>query len=378
MKLLLVAPLPPPVGGIQSVSVNLIRYVESHYAQARLQVYNTSHQLRKITSESLATRLYTGITNSLRTYYDVLKIMRNDMPDVIHLASSSSLALIKDLLIVKAGKKAKIPVVLHWHFGRIPTLYQRKNWEWKLLMKVIRQSAGSVVIDGQSYQVLKENRLTNIVYVPNPLSEDVEQKSRALLATPPFRMKKRVLYVGHLLRKKGVHDLVQACAGNDELVELVLIGPYEQSVRAELEALAGVRDEGKWLTLTGPLPREEVLEYMSRFEVLALPSYTEGFPMVVLEAMAMGCAIVATHVGAIPEMLDIGRPQACGICVAPGDVDGLRKALSELILNSGLCAKYGHRAALRVLERYTMEKIFVKYSRVWEKAMRKDGSSYEK
>ena len=59
-----------------------------------------------------------------------------------------------------------------------------------------------------------------------------------------------------------------------------------------------------------------VIRHIAKADLLVLPSYTEGAPMVVLEAMACGRAILATSVGAVPEMFDIGGPEECGVCIA--------------------------------------------------------------
>ncbi|MEL7587624.1 MAG: glycosyltransferase family 4 protein [Prolixibacteraceae bacterium] len=369
MKLLLVAPLPPPVGGIQSVTVNMINYVEANQTDARLTVYNTSHRLRPITSESKLMRLYTGISNSLKTYFDVGRIMKRDMPDLVHLASSSSLALIKDLLIIRAGKRRNVPVVVHWHFGRIPALRARKNWEWKMLMRVIRQSSRSVVIDDPSYGALIDEGCANVSCVPNPLSQEVERRARELQQEKPGRRKGGVLYVGHVLRKKGVYELVEACTATSLVEELVLIGPYEEQVRNELAKIAGARDNGRWLVFKGQQGQDQVLAHMARFPVLALPSHTEGFPMVVLEAMAMGCAVVATDVGAIPDMLAVNTETPCGICVPVKDPATLGEAVVSLMSGTGKRELFSARATERVLEQYTMQKVFAAYTRVWNQVV---------
>lgn len=113
MKVLLIAPAPPPAGGIQSVTENMVNYLKSCSNGTVLRLYNTTHQYRRMTSQSLFVRLYTGVINSLKTYLKVAEIIKKDVPDIIHLASSSSLALFKDLLIVKTACRSKIPVVLH-------------------------------------------------------------------------------------------------------------------------------------------------------------------------------------------------------------------------------------------------------------------------
>lgn len=369
MKVLLIAPAPPPAGGIQSVTENLIKYMQNSQNGTSLILCNTTHKTRPMTSEALFVRVFTGIMNSLSTCFKVLKIIKKDRPEIIHLASSSSLALIKDWLIVNSASHYKIPVVTHWHFGRIPSLKVKNNWEWRLLNYLVHKSSKSIVIDQKSYDALKDEIPDKVVYVPNPLGMDVEQKAKELFAKPLQKKPGRVIFVGHIIREKGVFELIEACLPISEVKELVLIGPCEESVKKEIVKTAQRRNDNNWLMLTGEITSRLVTDLMRDTYLLCLPSYTEGFPMVILEAMAMGCAIVTTDVGAIPEMLAINSKMPCGICVPTQNVEKLREAISSVIGNLNELEVLGNRASKRVLETYTIEKVYKQYEELWNNAL---------
>jgi glycosyltransferase involved in cell wall biosynthesis len=369
MKVLLVAPAPPPAGGIESVTQNLVNFFQTSRNGDQLLLYNTSHPHRPVTSESLFTRWYTGIIDSCKTYLSVVSIIKKSKPDIVHLASSSSLSLFKDILIVKAANRLKTPILLHWHFGRIPLLSKQRNWEWKLLMSVIQKCTLSVTIDNRSYSALFEAGLSNIVNIPNPLPHDVEQKVLELSKNTNQRPKDRLIYVGHIIKSKGVIELVEACLEVTSVNELILIGPYEEKVKNVLIRIARQKKEGRWLKFTGELNINQVLEYMSRSPALVLPSYTEGFPMVIIEAMAMGCAIIASDVGAIPEILATGTKTPCGVCVPPQNIEKLREAIFQVFENHNKCATYGKRGMDRVLTAYTMKQVFKLYRMAWGNAI---------
>lgn len=369
MRVFLIAPMPPPAGGIQSVTENLLGYIKSNPNGINLIHYDNAHRFRMSTSEAVFIRLITGITNSIKTYYDALSVMKSDKPDVIQLDSSSSLALIKDYLIVKAAKRHNIPIVMHWHFGRIPDLNKKKNWEWKILHYVIQNSAVSIVIDNRSFDTLLDEGFTNVVNIPNPLPHDVEIKAKKLIQKSGRRINSRIIFVGHIIKSKGVFELVKACTQIPQIHELVFIGSYEESVKKELIHIALSAKKGLRLNFTGQLKIDRVLEFMCTSQILALPSYTEGFPMVIIEAMAMGCAIVATDVGALPEILAIRTQTPCGICVPPRNVERLRDAISKLTNNQNELEMLGKRGVERVLNSYTMEKIFTQYMTVWKAAL---------
>ncbi|MBI9063783.1 MAG: glycosyltransferase family 4 protein [Marinilabiliaceae bacterium] len=370
MRVLFIAPAPPPVGGIESVTDNLVNYLKLNKNGTDLILFNTSHRYRPVTSKSLLIRLYSGVFNSLKTYFKVLSFIKKDKPDIIHLASSASLALFKDLLIVIAANRSRIPIVLHWHFGRIPFLQKKRNWEWRVIRIVICKSTRSIVIDSKSYAILVNEGFSNIVNIPNPLALDIEDKTRELLAKSSQRVQGRLIYVGHIIKDKGVFELVEACSQTPMIKEVILIGPYEKDVKDDLLKIAKERFATNWLKFTGGLEINQVLEYMKHSPVLVLPSYTEGFPMVILEAMAMGCAIIATDVGAIPEMLGINTTTPCGICIPPQNVEKLRDAILNLTENQYELERFGSKGMKRVLNYYTMEKVFMQYKMIWKSAIK--------
>lgn len=139
-----------------------------------------------------------------------------------------------------------------------------------------------------------------------------------------------ILFVGHLIETKGVFELLEAfrrLAQQRTKLELVLIGEGSQSVllrqMAEESRLVGrIRFEGG-------RPASQVARWMAASDLLCLPSHTEGYPNVIVEALSSGRPVVAANVGGIPELIDGG----CGEMVEPKNVDSLVGGL-EKVLNS--------------------------------------------
>lgn len=136
-----------------------------------------------------------------------------------------------------------------------------------------------------------------------------------------------VLYVGRLVAEKGLRELLTAAAElarNDAGLVLALVG--DGPLRAELEAMARSMP-GLALRFAGAQPPAAVARWMSAADVVTLPSYSEGHPNVLVEALACGRPAVATTVGGIPEVIDA----ASGVLVPPRDTDALARGLGEAL-----------------------------------------------
>jgi glycosyltransferase involved in cell wall biosynthesis len=105
--------------------------------------------------------------------------------------------------------------------------------------------------------------------------------------------------------------------------ELVLVG--DGPLQAEFSAIAAVATNG--VRLTGALSAPNVAQWMSASNLVTLPSYSEGHPNVLVEALACGRPVVATPVGGIPEVVD----QSCSVLVAPRDSAALANALAAVL-----------------------------------------------
>jgi glycosyltransferase involved in cell wall biosynthesis len=150
-----------------------------------------------------------------------------------------------------------------------------------------------------------------------------------------------VAFVGRLSPEKGPALLLQALAGLDCVGLVVGDGP----LRVALEEEAA----GRPVRFLGFV--EDVRAVLAAADLLCLPSLTEGLPLAALEAMAAGCPVVASAVGALPEVLADGA----GVLVPPGDAEALRGALRHLASAPGEREKIVRTARARVEGRFSAE-----------------------
>jgi len=142
-----------------------------------------------------------------------------------------------------------------------------------------------------------------------------------------------ILYVGNLKHDKGVIELLQGFSqiiNEQPLLTLVFAGAGAGNEKSRLLALAKQLDMSEKVTFLGTVAHEKLPKLIANAKVLALPSYNEGVPNVVLEAMACGTPVLATKVGGIPEVIN---EEICGQLIQPRSdnevAQGLRVVLAK-------------------------------------------------
>lgn len=155
-----------------------------------------------------------------------------------------------------------------------------------------------------------------------------------------------VTCVGRLVPEKGQALLIEAVArlkdaGND--VKLVLVGDGPDRRTLESEATKWGLDND--VSFLGAVAPSEVAQVLRDTGVFCLPSFAEGVPIVLMEAMAMELPAISSRVMGIPELIDDG---VSGRLVRPGSIDDLVEALSELLSDPDLRRRLGHAARARV------------------------------
>ena len=141
--------------------------------------------------------------------------------------------------------------------------------------------------------------------------------------------RKYILFVGRLIYDKGIYELAEAfipIAKRHSDVDLILIG--EEIEKQNLSDIFNRYGISKRVIFRGIVPYREVASYMKVSDLLVLPSWAEGLPNVVLEAMAIGLPVVATDVGGIPEVLE---NEVTGLSLPAKDIEKLTEAMIRML-----------------------------------------------
>ncbi len=348
--------MPPPYGGVANWVLLLQKY-ESQHPDLRIDYVNTAPSWRAVDDLAAWKRVVGGGLQLARDYLHILRIFR-DRPDVVHLNTSASYGVVRDIAVLWTARCRKIPTVYHLRFGRVAQIAQQNRLEWRVFRRALRLSTVVIALDqGTADTVQKQVPDTQVVRIPNAF----DPGDLPVVLEP--QISSTVLFLGWVIPTKGVTELVDAWAELDSSGwRCVIAGPGSQEYREDLLHRFAPRN----LEFLGEQPHEAALALLAASAISVLPSYSEGFPNSVLEAMALGKAIVATEVGAIPEMLS----GDCGLLVPPQDSESLRLALEELMADEALRQEMGLRAQARASEEYGMDTVFRKLVQTWIGAAR--------
>lgn len=356
MRIALVCPTPPPYGGITNWSKMLIAYLD-RLDKDELDVINISQKTRSADGRTLFDRVFGGINIAARALRELKRLLNVKNFDVVHVTTSGGLGLFRDIAVMGVARRAGIPVAYHIHYGRVPSTLASGNVEATLLRAALKRCSVAIAIDRATENAIRETHLCEVACIGNPVNI---AELESLHVNGASEDSKTVVYLGWLIEEKGIRELVEGWSiVSMKMPEwrLKLIGPYDTSA---ISSLVGGECNGS-VTLLGELSHSEAMRELQKASMLVLPSYSEGFPNVVLEAMAYGKPVLATNVGALPDILSDGR----GILIEPRSSEQVAQGLGKLMADSNLRASMGALSADYVKDNFDIETVAEQYRELW-------------
>jgi glycosyltransferase involved in cell wall biosynthesis len=280
----------------------------------------------------------------------------------VHVNMGERMSLFRKSSVVAMCRLLGIPVVLHLHAQMRP-FYEVLPPLLKRLTRWVFSLPASVVVIGRAARTFVTRELgvpaQRVEVVINGVPEPVQPRRSF---EPGGRQ--RVLFVGRLCEAKGIPDLLAALArpGFDTgRLEVTLAGGGDvarYSAQAKALGIDGfVRFEG-WCD------QDKVARLMAAADVLVLPSHDEVLPLVVLEALAHGVAVVCTPIGEIPSVLSDG---VNAYFVMPRDVPGLAEALQHVLGSPALLEKLGRNGRALYEQQLSLARFCANVARIHQR-----------
>jgi glycosyltransferase involved in cell wall biosynthesis len=264
-------------------------------------------------------------------------------PHIIHLHTSQGIAWLKDTFFVVISKAFHIRVILHMHGGNFDTIYSENPRMIQSYTRMILSLADGVISVSQEWRL----RLAKLLQVNRIFTFMNCVDIRAFPSNGACKSghEINIIFLGRIGPLKGSFDLIEAVhclqPGRFE-PHLWLVGPEERDgdFRSAQQLLES-HHLAKTCEVLGPIHREKVLQLLQEASIFVLPSYYEGLPMALLEALAAGLPVIATSVGGIPEVVQDGYN---GFLIPPGNIQTLTDALAKLVGDSDLRKIMGRRS----------------------------------
>ncbi len=363
------------LGGAQKFLSNLVSHLDKNVYEFLVAVGSTGNGdfLRVLKAEGIPCQTLKFLKreptiNDIRAVFEVRSLIKNYRPDVLFLNSS------------KAGFIGSLASVFPTRINAIKVVYRIGGWsfndpwpKWKKLFWIVLEWISArwkdVIIVNNQRDMEKAKKLKirprgQTVLIHNGIEtykldllqrEEAREKLFEKAAKYSGRnvlAKNIVGTIANFYPTKGLEYLIGAAdyfKGNDDLV-FFIIGDGE--LRPELEKMIRERGLENKVFLLGQIP--DAYRFLPGLDIFVLPSVKEGFPWALIEAMSAKLPVIATDVGAIPEIIDDHKN---GLLVKPKDPAGLADRIKEILENDRLKNELGIQAHQTVLFKFELDKM---------------------
>lgn len=252
--------------------------------------------------------------------YRVICFKFNGLENIFHLHLSSRTSTRRKVLIILLIRLLKMKYFIHLHGAEyVNYFYNEEHTFIKKLIKYSFNNAEKVIVLSNSWKCWVDDTFNNCnsVVVHNGVTSMYRDRKS--------KRAKSILYLGEVCERKGFGDLLVAFEGvrknsPDAVLNVVGGGDIDYYTKSDSYSFENVNFCG-WKC------KDEIATYYNNNQIYCLPSYNEGLPMTILEAMSAGMVIISTPVGGIPEAIS---DKQTGLLINPGDISGLEAAITDI------------------------------------------------
>jgi glycosyltransferase involved in cell wall biosynthesis len=305
-----------------------------------------------------------GIKNTVASLVSWFK------PDIIH----SHTATPDGYIGLRLKKKYKLPLVVSLRGSDVNVYPYGDDLTFHLTKKVITESskitAVSHALKKQAMKVSGARKDIDVVYTGCDLKRFCFNKEARMSVRKRLGIAEGssvLIFVGQLQRTKGIYELIEAFKlVHDNYPELHLICVGNGIDAKPITAIVENTGIKKYVHLVGHRPPNEIPNWLSASDILVLPSWYEGLPNVVVEAMACSRPVIATCVGGVPEAVEDGKN---GILIKRGDIKALAIAIEDLVGDPERCTDMGNVGRLITEKKFTWEKNAAEMAKIYYRAL---------
>lgn len=286
---------------------------------------------------------WTKLVCAVKAYFRFL--IKLPKYDIVHVNMASDASYYRKSVFIRTAGIYHKKIVIHQHGGSFMEFYEKDLSDaGRRGVKKLFSMGDAFLVLGTAWKdffgtIIERDRIT---VFPNAIQLPVLKKKQYGVH--------KILFLGRMCREKGIGELLSVMPKIKEKypdVHLYLGGIWEdQELQAEAAALKDYVTDLGWI---GGAAKQNFLQ---ECDIFVMPSYFEGQPVSILEAMANACGIVASDTGGIPDMIVDGQT---GLLVPPKDAKTLEEKLLTILADPDFCRRLGENARRKAAAEYSME-----------------------
>jgi glycosyltransferase involved in cell wall biosynthesis len=327
MKILLLGPCLSQQGGVANYEKLYLQYAPE---QVEISHITTHKEVSKIAK----------ITIFLTAICKLIGILLTQSVDLIQIEISQRGSAFRQAIMTFIAWIFRKPIIIHAHGSQFHEFYTGlPQWIQKLLTWVFGKCQRFIVLS-KSWQEFYTNTFglkpEQVVVLYNPVIIPAEVPKRS------DSQKVKFLFLGRIGERKGAFDLIKAFSllpdEHKKKSTLIMAGDGDLEAARNLVKTLNLED---YIQLPGWIDADQRDILLAQANVFILPSYNEGLPLAMLEAMAWELPVIVTPVGGISEIVTDAEN---GVIIKPGDIEQLSHGMSSLIKNEKLRLDLGTKA----------------------------------
>lgn len=294
---------------------------------------------------------FTKLMKGICGYFYFAKVLLIDKPRLIHIHSSFGPSFYRKMPFIYMASLVHKPIINHIHGADFDEFYVSASEKKKEQIKKVYNKCTRLIALSDEWK----EKLSNIV----PAEKIVVVENYSIMHEDALqeRLKRQsnhtVLFLGELGKRKGCYDIPAVAEQVIKAVpdaKFILAGTGSAEDEHAIKKLfenKGILDH---IVFPGWVRGGQKDKLLRDADVFFLPSYNEGMPMSILDAMGYGLPVVSTNVGGIPKIVHNGEN---GFCVSAGDVDSLSAAISDILLDEA--TRFADNSFMIVKNQYSLE-----------------------
>lgn len=293
----------------------------------------------------------------------IYKLWTDQSIEIVHIHTASKGSFYRKSVVLLIAKIYSKKTVMHIHGGGFKEFYNSSPLK-SILIKPILISADQLICLSDVWHSYFSNelKLRNTVVLANPIALPILQ-NKSIASN-----RVELIFFGAVVANKGIFDLVTYLISNQHFIEgKILLHICGDGELEKIKSIVNSHQLQKKILIHGWVSGLRKIDLFKQADIYILPSFAEGLPMSILEAMSFGKAIIATNVGGVPSLV---QPSYNGWLYAPNNIQDLTQIFDDIFSNLGQLKVFGQHSRQMSLA-YDIQTVSKKLQMIYAKLLSK-------